>query len=59
MFLDEKVSYLGIVQVVEECCAAHRAELVASPSLEEIVHFDQWARDWVKETVNKRAAVAV
>lgn len=41
MFLEEKISYLDIVRVVEECCAAHRAELVEAPTLEEIVHYDQ------------------
>ena len=31
MFLEEKISYLDIVRVVEECCAAHRAELGGGP----------------------------
>ncbi|PSC72817.1 1-deoxy-D-xylulose-5-phosphate reductoisomerase [Micractinium conductrix] len=58
MFLEEKISYLDIVRVVEECCAAHRAELVEAPTLEEIVHYDQWARRHVAERVNKGVAMA-
>lgn len=51
MFLDEKVSYLDIMKLNEACCEAHKSELVAMPSLDEIVHYDQWARRWVKEKV--------
>lgn len=59
MFIDEKIHYTQIVPIVEECCAAHRKELVEAPSLEEIVSFDQWARRWVAERVIKGVAVAV
>ncbi|KAJ4960136.1 hypothetical protein NE237_020046 [Protea cynaroides] len=44
MFIDEKISYLDIFKVVEQTCDKHQAELVASPSLEEIIHYDLWAR---------------
>ncbi|PWZ32257.1 1-deoxy-D-xylulose 5-phosphate reductoisomerase, chloroplastic [Zea mays] len=44
LFIDEKISYLDIFKVVELTCNAHRNELVTSPSLEEIVHYDLWAR---------------
>ena len=43
-FVFFRISFLDIVRVIEKVCAKHRSELVASPSLEEIVHFDQWAR---------------
>jgi len=36
-------------------------ELLLKPSLDEIVHFDQWARDWVSgnvKTAKSREAVA-
>ncbi|KAL8154231.1 hypothetical protein V2J09_011991 [Rumex salicifolius] len=46
MFIDEKISYLDIFKVVELTCDKHQNELVTSPSLEEIVHFDLWARDY-------------
>lgn len=41
-----RISYLDIFKVVELTCEKHQAELVTSPSLEEIVHFDLWARDY-------------
>ncbi|KAL6848324.1 hypothetical protein ACP4OV_022452 [Aristida adscensionis] len=46
LFIDEKISYLDIFKVVELTCDAHRNELVTSPSLEEIIHYDQWARKY-------------
>ncbi|KAL2935996.1 1-deoxy-D-xylulose 5-phosphate reductoisomerase chloroplastic [Bienertia sinuspersici] len=46
MFIDEKISYLDIFKIVELTCSKHQNELVLSPSLEEIVHYDQWARDF-------------
>lgn len=46
MFLDEMISYLDIFKVVEVTCEAHMKELVISPSLEEIIHYDLWARDY-------------
>ncbi|TKY68674.1 1-deoxy-D-xylulose 5-phosphate reductoisomerase [Spatholobus suberectus] len=46
MFVEEKVSYLDIFKVVELTCQEHQKELVASPSLEEIIHYDQWARQY-------------
>lgn len=61
MFLDEKIGYMDIVKTVEKCCDAHVQELLQRPSLDEIVHFDQWARDWVSGNVKSaksREAVA-
>ncbi|XP_057517697.1 1-deoxy-D-xylulose 5-phosphate reductoisomerase, chloroplastic [Amaranthus tricolor] len=46
MFIDEKISYLDIFKVVELTCDKHRNEMVKYPSLEEIVHYDLWARDY-------------
>ncbi|GMH21480.1 hypothetical protein Nepgr_023322 [Nepenthes gracilis] len=46
MFINEQIGYLDIFKVVELTCEEHRNELVGSPSLEEIVHFDLWARDY-------------
>jgi 1-deoxy-D-xylulose-5-phosphate reductoisomerase len=58
MFLDEKIGYLDIVKVVEETCETHKADLMLQPSLQDIVDSDQWARRHVKESVDKRVAVA-
>ncbi|XP_071903781.1 1-deoxy-D-xylulose 5-phosphate reductoisomerase, chloroplastic-like [Coffea arabica] len=46
MFINEQIGYLDIFKVVELTCNKHQAELVSSPSLEEIVHYDLWARDY-------------
>ena len=35
-----------------------RAELVEAPNLEEIVHYDQWARRFVADKVGSKSAVA-
>ncbi|KAL4458026.1 hypothetical protein ABPG75_012891 [Micractinium tetrahymenae] len=59
LFLEERIGYLDIMRVVEECCDAHRGDgFVEAPSLEEIVHYDQWARRHVAERVGKGLAVA-
>jgi 1-deoxy-D-xylulose-5-phosphate reductoisomerase len=59
LFLQERIGYLDIMRVVEECCEAHRAELVGEPSLEEILHYDQWARRHVAESIQKSRGVAL
>ncbi|KAI3981485.1 hypothetical protein MKX01_007412 [Papaver californicum] len=46
MFIDEKISYLDIFKVVELTCDKHRSELVTSPSLDDIIHYDLWAREY-------------
>lgn len=55
MFIDEQIGYLDIIRLNEACCEAHKAELIAYPNLEEIVHYDQWARQWVKQHVESGA----
>jgi 1-deoxy-D-xylulose-5-phosphate reductoisomerase len=50
-FLEEKVHYLDIMKLNEECCEAHKQDWVGEPNLEQIVHYDQWARQWVREKV--------
>lgn len=41
-----RISYLDIFKVVELTCEKHQAELLTSPSLEEIIHYDLWAREY-------------
>jgi len=57
LFLSEKLSYLEIMPTVEKACEAHRAEFVEHPSYEEIIHYDAWARDWVRDLVTGGKAV--
>ncbi len=54
-FLDERISYLDIMKLNEACCEAHKKDLVTLPTLDEIVHYDGWARKWVHEQVNSGA----
>ncbi|CAI5975553.1 unnamed protein product [Closterium sp. NIES-64] len=53
MFLDDKIHYLDICRVIEGTCDRHRNDLVLAPSLEDIVHFDQWARVYAAEVASK------
>ncbi|XP_071900939.1 1-deoxy-D-xylulose 5-phosphate reductoisomerase [Coffea arabica] len=48
MFINDQIGYLDIFKVVELTCNKHQAESVSSPSLEEIVHYDLWARDYAE-----------
>lgn len=41
-----RIGYLDIFKVVELTCEKHQAELVTAPSLEEIIHYDLWAREY-------------
>lgn len=57
-----RINYLDIFKVVELTCDAHRKELVVNPSLEEIVHYDLWAREFaagLKPSSELSAPVAV
>ena len=45
LFLDEKISYLDIPNVIERVCDRHRADLNAQPSLDDILTVDQWSRN--------------
>lgn len=49
LFLEEKIHYLEISQVIEKVCDRHRTDLNPTPHLEEILAVDQWARTAVTE----------
>eukprot|EP00210_Caulerpa_lentillifera_P005673 g5425.t1 len=49
LFLDEKIGYLEIMKLIEATCERHQKDLDLKPGLDEIVHFDNWARDHVAE----------
>ncbi len=60
LFLEEKISFLEIPQTIEAVCDRHRDDLMATPSLEDILAVDRWARDAVDAIVadmGKRATV--
>lgn len=44
LFLDEKISFLGIPKVIEMVCDRFKAQNTSQPTLEDILAADQWAR---------------
>jgi len=52
LFLDEKVGYLDVMRLVEKTCDRHKQELVQAPNLDDIVHYDNWAREFVEESAS-------
>ncbi|MBT9315753.1 1-deoxy-D-xylulose-5-phosphate reductoisomerase [Leptothoe spongobia] len=62
MFLDEKIQYLDIPKVIEKVCDRNRDHLTASPSLQDILDADQWARQEViaiSDTLTQRQVVTL
>ncbi|MBT9313775.1 1-deoxy-D-xylulose-5-phosphate reductoisomerase [Leptothoe kymatousa] len=62
LFLDEKIHYLDIPKVIEKVCDRNRDHLTATPSLQDILDADQWARQEVinvSGSLNERQVVAL
>ena len=62
LFLDEKIHYLDIPKVIEKVCDRNRDHLTATPSLQDILDADQWARQEVikvSDTITERQVVAL
>ena len=53
MFLQEQISFLDIPKFIEKACEKHLKDISKSPSLDEIIKFDEWARIFVKEEIKK------
>jgi 1-deoxy-D-xylulose-5-phosphate reductoisomerase len=49
LFLEEKITFLDIPRVIEQVCDRHQADNNPTPSLEEIIAVDKWARKSVLE----------
>ena len=47
LFLDGKIGYLKITELIEECMEAHK--LIVNPSVEEILQTEQWTYDYIKQ----------
>jgi 1-deoxy-D-xylulose-5-phosphate reductoisomerase len=52
-FLEEKIHFLDIPKMIEGACEQHKAALASSPSLDDVLAVDQWARQAVREQVNR------
>jgi 1-deoxy-D-xylulose-5-phosphate reductoisomerase len=59
LFLDEKVRFNDIPVLVEQVCDRHRADNNLTPSLEDIIAADEWARQMVLEASGNRSTAAV
>ena len=53
LFLDEKIGFLDIPKVIETVCDRHRNDNTPSPSLEDILAADRWARQAVLEAADR------
>eukprot|EP00293_Proteomonas_sulcata_P002206 CAMPEP_0184321098 /NCGR_PEP_ID=MMETSP1049-20130417/117334_1 /TAXON_ID=77928 /ORGANISM="Proteomonas sulcata, Strain CCMP704" /LENGTH=95 /DNA_ID=CAMNT_0026641793 /DNA_START=65 /DNA_END=352 /DNA_ORIENTATION=- len=49
MFRNGKIGYMDIFKVIEGTMEAHKKDLNMSPSLDEIVQVDTWARTQAEE----------
>ena len=47
LFLDGKIGYLKITELIEECMEAH--QFIVNPSVEEILQTEQWTYDYIKQ----------
>jgi 1-deoxy-D-xylulose-5-phosphate reductoisomerase len=49
LFLEEQVHFLAIPRLIERVCDRHRVDLMAAPSLADVLAVDAWARQAVRE----------
>ena len=52
-FLEERIHFLDIPEVIEATCDRHRGELIKTPNLDDVLAVDHWARKAVREQVNR------
>ena len=52
-FLKEKIHFLDIPTMIEAACEQHKPDLASNPSLDDVLEVDQWARQTVREQVNR------
>ena len=52
-FLEEKIHFLDIPKMIEGACEQHKPDLAANPCLDDVLVVDQWARQAVREQVNR------
>ena len=57
LFLAEKIRFLDIPRLIETVCDRHQAHHQTSPTLDDILELDQWARREVLEVCGKLGSV--
>ena len=50
-FLDEKIHFLDIPCIIEKVCERHKIDLNPTPSLQDILDVDNWAREFVRKGI--------
>jgi 1-deoxy-D-xylulose-5-phosphate reductoisomerase len=58
LFLEEQIHFLDIPRLIEAVCDRHRSDLMANPSLEDVLAVDGWSRLAVREAASQRQAKA-
>jgi 1-deoxy-D-xylulose-5-phosphate reductoisomerase len=58
LFLEERVHFLDIPKLIARVCDRHRIDLMANPSLDEVLAVDAWARKAVHEAAARLNAQA-
>jgi 1-deoxy-D-xylulose-5-phosphate reductoisomerase len=58
LFLEEQIHFLDIPRLIEAVCDRHRSDLMANPSLEDVLAVDGWSRRAVREAASQRQAKA-
>lgn len=48
LFLEDRIDFLEIADVIEEAMDAHEGHVLPNPTLEEILAMETWARDFVR-----------
>ena len=56
LFLDEQIHFLDIPELIDGVCDRHRVDLMAAPSLDDVLAVDAWARQAVREAAALVAA---
>jgi 1-deoxy-D-xylulose-5-phosphate reductoisomerase len=52
-FLEERIHFLDIPEVIEAACERHKPDLMNHPQLEDVLSVDSWAREAVREQVSR------
>ena len=56
LFLNEQIHFLDIPELIDGVCDRHRVDLMAAPSLDDVLAVDLWARQAVREAAALVAA---
>jgi len=52
-FLEERIHFLDIPELIETACERHKADRIDQPRLDDVLAVDQWARSAVREQVSR------